>query len=213
MLPGHKKRMTVAGVIFLVVCVAAVLVAGAANPREPGLGMKVAPLLGIGGGIALLITFWLYIKAKGRSGWWMLVLLPLSFVGLGILAFLTDRGSAGEDAVAENRTLRRFLSYFLLSSAQLIVAWVAVFSLYVGWMWWEGRQLKSLCAEANEGVAVSALPALAEKYGFGRRWVEHGIHEKNGVGWVAYVPSSATMGEVACAIHYNETKVLRARVQ
>ncbi len=142
----------------------------------------------------------------------MLALL-LSFVGLGVLAFLPDRGTAGEVAQEENRSLRRFLSYILLSSGQLIVALVAVFSVYLGWMWWEGRQLNALCAEANEGVAVSALPALAEKYGFARHWVAHGILDRNGPGWVMYVPSSSTIGEFACAIHYNDTRVLWAKVQ
>ena len=50
MLPAYKRRMTIAGVIFAVACAAAVLVASASTPRDPGLGMKVAPLLGMGGG-------------------------------------------------------------------------------------------------------------------------------------------------------------------
>lgn len=212
MIPVHKKRMAIAGVIGVMACVAAAAVASAANPREPGWGMKVAQSLAAVGAVALLFTLWSYVKAKGRSGWWLLALL-LSFVGLGILAFLPDRGSAGVVAPEHKRTLRRFLHYILLSSGQLIVALVAVFSVYLGWMWWEGRQLKALCAEANEGVAVSALPALAEKYGFARHWVTHGIRDGNGPGWVAYVPSSSTIGEVACAIHYNDTTVLWARVR
>lgn len=210
--PVHKKRMAIAGAIGLMSCVAAAAVASAANPRELGFGMKLAPLLAMVGAVAFLLTIWSYVKAKGRSGWWMLALL-LSFVGLGILAFLPDRGSAGVVAPEEKRTPRRFLSYILLSSGQLIVALVAVFSVYLGWMWWESRQLASLCAEANEGVAVSALPALAEKYGFARHWVEHGIREGKGSGWVTYVPSSSTIGEVACAIHYNDMRVLWARVR
>jgi len=211
-IPVHKKRMAIGGVISLIACVAAGAVASAANPREPGLGMKLAPLLAMAGAVSLLFTLWSYVKAKGRSGWWMLALL-LSFVGLGILAFLPDRGSAGEVAPEERRTLRRFLSYALLSSGQLIVALVAVFSVYLGWMWWEGRQLKSLCAEANEGIAVSALPALAEKYGFARHWIERGIRDGNDPSWVTYIPSTSTIGEVACEIHYNATRVLRARVR
>ena len=162
--------------------------------------------------IALLFALWSYVKGKGQSGWWMLT-LTLSIAGLAILAFLPDRGSASDNAVVQKGALRGLLSYILLSSAHLVVALIAVFSVYLGWMWWDSRQLKSLCAEANEGVAVSALPALAEKYGFARRWVEHGTRERNGAGWVTYVPSSATIGEVACVIHYDDTKVLSARVR
>lgn len=213
MIPAYKKKMTVAGVIFLATCVAVAAIAAASNPREPGLATKVVPLLGLSGAIALLVTFWAYVKAKGRSGRWILVLVPLSFFGLVILAFLTDRVSVAENGVASRRELRRMFAHILLSSAQLVVALICVFSFYLGWILWEGRQLKSLCAEANEGVAVSALPALAEKYGFARHWVEHGIRDANGSGRVTYVPSSSTMGEFACAIHYNDTRVLWAKVE
>ena len=212
MIPVHKKRMAIAGVIGLVAFLAAALVASVANPREPGLWMKLAPWLAVVGAVALLFTLWSLVKAKGRSGWWMLTLL-LSVIGLVVLAFLPDRGSAGGAAQEKKHPLRRFLSYIFVSSGQLVVAVVAVLSVYFGWMWWEGRQLRALCAEANEGVAVSALPALADKYGFARRWVGHEIRDRNGVGWVVYVPSISTSGEFKCAIHYDETRVLWARVQ
>jgi len=211
MIPAYKKRTTIAGVAFLAAYIAATIAASAANPRDPGLGIKVAPLLAMVGGIALLCAVWFYIKAKGRSGWWIL-LLALNLLGLVILAFLPDRGTPGEEQVAQQNLLPRFLSHIALSSAQLVVAVVAVFGIYLGWMWWEGRQLQSLCAEANEGVPVAALPALAEKYGFDRRWVEHGIRDKDGLGGVTYVPSSSTMGDVVCAIHFNESRVLSARM-
>ena len=213
MIPAYKKKMTVAGVIFLATCIAVAAIAAASNPREPGLATKVVQLLGLSGVIALLVMFWAYIKAKNRSGWWILVLAPLSFFGLVILAFLTDRVSVAEDGAASKRGLRRMFTHVLLSSAQLVVALICVFSFYLGWMFWEGRQLKSLCAEANEGVAVSDLPALAEKYGFARHWVEHGIRDRNGPGWVTYVPSASTIGEFACGIHYNDTRVMWAKMQ
>lgn len=211
-IPVHKKRMAVAGAIGLVAYVAAAVAASVAEPREPGLWMKLAPWLAAAGAVAFLFALWSLVKAKGRSGWWMLTLL-LSVVGLGVLAFLTDRGSAGEVAQEEKHPLRRFLSYIVVSSGQLVVALVAFLSVYSGWIWWEGRQLHALCAEANEGIAVSALPALADKYGFARRWVTHGIRDRSGAGWVVYVPSSSTIGEFRCAIHYNDTRVLWARVK
>ena len=212
MIVAYKKKTTISGVVFLTACIATALVARAANPRDPGLAMKVAPVLAGVSVLALVSTIWFYIKGKGRSGWWIL-LLPVYFVSLPIIAFLPDRGTAGDEKAARPPKWSRVLSHIIWSSAQLFVALAAVFYIYLGWWWWEGRQLQSLCAEANEGAPVASLPELVEKYGFSRSWVKHGLPERDGRTWVVYVPSSATMGDVTCAIHYNETKVVSARMQ
>ncbi len=59
MIQIHKERMTIAAVIGLVAYVAAAAVASVANPREPGLWMKLAPLLAMVCAIAFLFTLWL----------------------------------------------------------------------------------------------------------------------------------------------------------
>ena len=47
MIAGHKKRMTVEAIIGVTAYVAAAVVASGASPREPGLGMKIVPLLAV----------------------------------------------------------------------------------------------------------------------------------------------------------------------
>ena len=61
--------------------------------------MKLVPLLAVVCAVAFLFA------------------LLLSVVGLGVLAFLPERGSAGEIAPEKRSSLRRFLSYLLSMAA------------------------------------------------------------------------------------------------
>lgn len=79
--------------------------------------------------------------------------------------------------------------------------------------WWEMRQLNGLCNQIHEGISISALPSLVEQYGFNRRWVEHGIKEQDTENSIIFVPASSSMGEVVCAIRYNKTAVISAKIE
>ena len=96
--------------------------------------------------------------------------------------------------------------------AQLVALFALLLGIYAGWEWWQVRQLTAFCGQALPGTAVSALPALAESFGFNGHWIERGVREKNGPGFVTFLPASSTMGDVVCAIHYNEVAVVHAEV-
>jgi len=99
---------------------------------------------------------------------------------------------------------------------KFIVAIAALFGLmlciYMGWAWWEMKQLKSFCSEVREGVPISSLPPLAEKYGFSPRWVKSGIAETGKKNQIIFVPAASTFGEIACAIRYDESGVISANI-
>ena len=108
--------------------------------------------------------------------------------------------------------MKKILLKIMVSFAQIIAAIIVIFIIYGLWAWWENRQLKALCTEVHTGTLVSALPELAEKYGFSRRWVEHGIKAENGQDQITFIPASSTMGEVVCAIRYHDDVVISAKM-
>jgi hypothetical protein len=82
---------------------------------------------------------------------------------------------------------------------------------YVGWAWFEGRQLHAYCDEVKPGMLIHELPALTEKHGFGRQWVICG--QAQGCGSTAfYVPATTSLGELVCAIRHDGQRVLIAQI-
>lgn len=110
--------------------------------------------------------------------------------------------------------LRKFLLRTFLGAVKTVAAvlcvFAAMFCLYLGWSWWELRHLKQFCAEIPPGTPVSALPTIADKYSFSRRYVEKGI--RDGDGWVTFVPAASTFGEIACEIRFNGKQVTSAKM-
>ena len=103
MILAYKKKANTAALIWLisipigifVIFISAVIV----NPQTQhsiDLGMA---LVGLFSGIAFVCSCWFYIKAKGRSGWWILMLV-FSIVGLIVLALLKDRAKDDQSKVA-----------------------------------------------------------------------------------------------------------------
>lgn len=105
-----------------------------------------------------------------------------------------------------------FFLRFIRCIIQIVLALAALFIIFVTWNWWEIRQIERFFGEIHKGTAFSSLPNLAEKYGFQRHWVEHGIEEQVGGSWITFVPASSTMGEVACAIRYDKSGVISASI-
>lgn len=101
MIQAYKKRTSVAGSVCVIAVIgAAVLIATGADPKQPGFVSTVIPLLYLVAGIALICAAWFHIKAKGRSGWWILVFLAFNLLGLVIIALLKDHTTIGDKEVA-----------------------------------------------------------------------------------------------------------------
>ena len=49
----------------------------------------IPPLFSLASGISFLVALYFYLKAKGRSGWWMLLMI-FSLIGLLVIFFLKD---------------------------------------------------------------------------------------------------------------------------
>ncbi len=109
--------------------------------------------------------------------------------------------------------MHKILFRIMKGIAQIIFVFMVIFVIYLGFAWWEIRQLNFFCAEVRAGVDISTLSALAEKYGFNRRWVERGVHENDSEYWVMFVPAASSMGEMVCAIRYKETAVVSAKIE
>ncbi|MFH2133629.1 MAG: hypothetical protein ABII81_00405 [Pseudomonadota bacterium] len=80
----------------VVVCCAgfglASLILAIGGPHPSGISELIVSGSKFIGALAFFAIFWFYIKSKGRSGWWILMLW-LSILGIIILLALEDRSS------------------------------------------------------------------------------------------------------------------------
>ena len=99
-----------------------------------------------------------------------------------------------------------------LKALKVLIAVICPFAIFVGWMKWDEHQVASFCEEVRPGLAIDALPALAEKHGIARHWVRKGIFDEREKDWVLFVPVAATFGEVACEVRHSDTTVLSTKM-
>jgi len=96
--------------------------------------------------------------------------------------------------------------------AGLIVLVLVLVAISAGWMRWEVGKLRTLCSDIRPGTPIDSIPQVLERHGFNRHWGERGVREKNGAGWVTFVPASSTMGDVVCAIRYDGKTVVSSEM-
>lgn len=83
------QAATVFGLLLAGVC--SVFIYGHHLPPKLGNAVAAAlPMLILMLVTALLVSCWLYAKAKGRSGWWVLVVPTLNIFGIAWLVLLSD---------------------------------------------------------------------------------------------------------------------------
>tara|TARA_B110001454_G_scaffold54307_1_gene53189 strand:+ start:161 stop:442 length:282 start_codon:yes stop_codon:yes gene_type:complete len=83
------QAATVFGLLLAGVC--SVFIYGHHLPPKLGNAVAAAlPMLILMLVTALLVSCWLYAKAKGRSGWWVLLVPTLNIFGIAWLVLLSD---------------------------------------------------------------------------------------------------------------------------
>jgi hypothetical protein len=90
---------------------------------------------------------------------------------------------------------------------------VSLMLVYAMWARWEMRHLEAFCKEIQPGMSVSLLPAIAEKYGFERNWVERSVFDARSNDWFTSVPAASSFGEIGCDIHHNKSVVTSAIIE
>jgi nicotinamide riboside transporter PnuC len=90
MIPVYQKRMSTAGVVCIAAVVGALALGLLFDSKQSAAATLVGALLSMIAGSAFIYAAWCYIKAKGRSGWWILVLV-FNLLGILILALLKDQ--------------------------------------------------------------------------------------------------------------------------
>lgn len=65
----------------------------------------IVAIVGIGFFITYIRGVYLILKAKGRSGWWLLLIFPLSLIGLIILFILSDKSSVVQSAPPQTSSM------------------------------------------------------------------------------------------------------------
>ena len=96
MIASYKRKSGVATVIFAISITSAIaLTPSGANLWERG---PFGPLLGITYVVAFFLAFWWYIKAKGRSEAWILM-LSLNLLGMVVILLLKDYCKDGQEPV------------------------------------------------------------------------------------------------------------------
>ncbi len=99
MIAEYQKKTSVAGVVCLAAVVGVLVLAALTDPKDAGIGSIFGALLSMIAGVAFIYAAWCHIKAKGRSGWWILVLV-FNLLGILILALLKDRTIVDEKKAA-----------------------------------------------------------------------------------------------------------------
>ncbi len=93
MIRVQKAMVTQAATVFglLLAGVCSVFIYGHHLPPKLGNAVAAAlPMLMLMLVTALLVSCWLYVKAKGRSGWWVLLVPTLNIFGIAWLVLLSD---------------------------------------------------------------------------------------------------------------------------
>ena len=86
------KRFAAIAFCLLLLVVSAAFIWGHLLPAPVGNVLaRILPLLSISAVIALLALCWFYVKAKGRSGWWVLLVPGLNIFGILVLVLLPNK--------------------------------------------------------------------------------------------------------------------------
>lgn len=90
MLAEYKRKSSIAAYACLALILLSIVAGFFGLQPKTQAAQLFGAILGCLVGIAFLCSAWFYVKAKGRSAWWLLVLF-LNLVGIVILALLKDR--------------------------------------------------------------------------------------------------------------------------
>lgn len=97
MIPEYKKKSNTAAAVCLGVLAVAVVLAlvndGSAFSNESGLLHVVLVFANLIFVVSFFVALWFYIRAKGQSGWWILMLV-FNLIGLLVIALLRDEAKA-----------------------------------------------------------------------------------------------------------------------
>src|SRR5712692_3388455 len=99
MIAEYKKKTSIAGIVCVLAVIAVLVLASLIDPKQSAFLSISGPLLSLTAGIAFIYAAWCHIKAKWRSGWWILVLV-FNLLGIVILALLKDRSNVEENKAA-----------------------------------------------------------------------------------------------------------------
>jgi fluoride ion exporter CrcB/FEX len=98
MIAAYKRKATIATVVFVGGIVGAVaLVSAHGYKKNLWDDAPLGPILGVTFTVSFYLAFWWYLRAKGRSGAWMLMLF-LGPLGVLVMLLLKDRGQDGQKA-------------------------------------------------------------------------------------------------------------------
>lgn len=94
MLATYQRKSNIAALLFLgcLIGFVALISQGYWNLRDGGM---LGQLMGFAMAISWFYALWAYLKAKGRSGWW-LVLGLTGVLGLIVVLFLRDQRPQGQ---------------------------------------------------------------------------------------------------------------------
>ena len=91
MIPDYQRKANLAVLVWVGFTLLALVSAYAISDGTPSSTQNpITAVLLICGSVAFFSAFWFYLKAKGRSRWWM-CLLVFNLIGLLVIFLLKDR--------------------------------------------------------------------------------------------------------------------------
>lgn len=92
MIATYKRKSNIAAAVFGVALILTVVLF-VADRNIWASSQDIAQFCALIGGIAFYYALWAYVKSKGRSGYWVLLVVFFFVFGLIILNFLKDKSN------------------------------------------------------------------------------------------------------------------------
>jgi hypothetical protein len=112
-----------------------------------------------------------------------------------------------------DHTLRKALFSIGTIIGKAILAIALVLLIYGAWFWWDMHRLRSFCGDLHVGTPVADIRGIAERHWISARYVHgNGVYDEKTHSWFLPIPAPSTMGDMVCAIHHNNGKVVSAEI-
>ena len=106
----------------------------------------------------------------------------------------------------------RWRSAYTWISILLIVV-IAPILLYGGFVSWDIRRVRQICAVLTPGSPVADIRRVVTRYGLEQYLLgDDGLFDENTKTWKIFVPAGTTLGDVVCAIEHDSKVVVRTEM-
>jgi hypothetical protein len=97
-------------------------------------------------------------------------------------------------------------------TAVIITVVVVPFVAFFGSLIWGIHDVRAFCRDIQPNMPLAALPALADKHGISKRWINQSAYSERTKSWFFFVPVEVTFGDTGCFVYHNKSVVLSTKM-